>query len=65
MNKREKIERPLNHSILIGIVIFIAALCLVMSVMEYVTYRNILYDEMEDYIRNILHTRPRQSTLTI
>ena len=54
MNKREKIERPLNHSILIGIVIFIAALCLVMSVMEYVTYRNILYDEMEDYIRNIL-----------
>ena len=54
MNKREKIERPLNHSILTGIVIFIAALCLVMSVTEYATYKNMLYDDLEDYIRNIL-----------
>ena len=52
MNKHKK---PLNRSIMIGSVIFFAFLCIVMSFTNYTLYRNYVYEDYQDYIRDILN----------
>ena len=49
------VKKPLKRSILTAIIIFIAALCIVLSVNQYLSYRDTLYREYQEYIENILH----------
>ena len=52
--KSKKVIRPLNRSILIAIVIFLSVLSIGVCVMQYYTYRGLLYNKYEEYIGSIL-----------
>ena len=47
-------RKPLKRSILVSSVLFITALCLVLSLLNYSNYRRIMYRHYETYIENIL-----------
>lgn len=47
--------RPLKRSVLIGTVSFIILLCIVLSTVQYIRYRDMLYERYEIYIENILN----------
>ena len=47
--------RPLKRSVLIGTVSFIILLCIVLSTVQYIRYRAMLYERYEIYIENILN----------
>ena len=51
MNKQRK---PLNRSITIGCVIFIIALCVLLSMANLSLYKSYVYDDYRGYIRDIL-----------
>lgn len=48
-------KRPLGRSITIGCLAFVALLCLVLSVVNYSTYKASLYRRYESHIRDILN----------
>ena len=47
-------RRPLNRSITIGCILFIIALCVLLSMANLSIYKNYVYDDYREYIRNIL-----------
>ena len=46
--------KPLERTILIGIILFIFLLSIILCSVQYVSYRNILFRENEHNISNIL-----------
>lgn len=48
-------KRPLNRSITIGCVIFIVLLCVLLSAANMRIYRNYVYDDYREYIRDMLN----------
>ncbi len=48
------IKRPLRKGITIGCVLFVVVLCLGLGIINYSSYRKTLYNQYEDYIRNLL-----------
>ena len=51
----KKHRRPLNRSITIGCVLFIIALCALLSFANLTIYRNYVYEDYRNYIADILH----------
>lgn len=47
-------KRPLRRSILIGMLLFLAALCLLMGTIQNIHYSQTLYGQYQNYIRNVL-----------
>lgn len=47
-------RRPLRRSILIGMLLFLAALCLLMGYIQNIHYSQTLYGQYQNYIRNVL-----------
>ena len=50
-----KNKKPLKKSIIYGCVLFILVLCMVLSVVNYLSYRHMLYERYEHYLENILY----------
>lgn len=50
-----KIKKPIKRSILVGTIIFIVLLCLVLSIVQYATYRKLLYGRYEKFIEGVLN----------
>ena len=48
------VRKPLKRGILSAFALFITSLCLVLSIMQYVSYRETLYRKYREYITNIL-----------
>ncbi len=48
-------KKPLKRSVLIGTISFVILLCILLSTVQYIRYRAILYDRYEVYIENILN----------
>ena len=48
-------KKPLNRSITIGCIIFIIALCLLLSIANFTLYRNYVYQDYREYIVEILN----------
>ena len=55
MNCTEKKKQPLNRSITVGCIIFIIALCVLLSMANLRIYKNFVYSDYRDYIRDILN----------
>ena len=51
----DKKGRGLNRSISIGCMMFFVLLCIVMSIANYMMYKSYVYDDYQDYIRDILN----------
>ena len=51
----EKKRKSLKKSIVYQFVLFIAVLCVLLSVMNYFGYRNALYQRYREYITDLLH----------
>ena len=49
-----KCKKPLNRSITIGCILFIATLCVILDIANYIGYRQALYKSYEDYITDLL-----------
>lgn len=49
------IRKPLKKSILQGCILLIAVLCLVLSLLNYLSFSRVQYRSDEDYITNVLH----------
>ena len=49
-------KRPLNRSITIGCVLFIIALCVLLSIANLTLYKNYVYNDYREYISEILNT---------
>lgn len=47
-------NKPLKKSILIGMILFLTALCLVLTIGQYFNFRDMLYSQYQEYIRNVL-----------
>ena len=52
--KAGSVKRPLNRSILIGCILFVLGLSLTLGAINYFTYKELLFGQYEQYIRNIL-----------
>ncbi len=50
----KKCRKPLNRSILIGCVTFAVLLCAVLSIVNYINYRSLLYTHVEEHIKATL-----------
>jgi hypothetical protein len=50
-----KNKKPLKKGIIYGCVLFIMVLCMVLSVVNYLSYREMLYERYEHYLKNVLH----------
>lgn len=50
-----KNRKPLKRSILLGIVIFVIALCVAISCYQYLQYNRMLYEKYEAHIENVLN----------